>query len=101
MTKTRKPKAPRLPPKRWMLLAVIQDSPRSGEEYLTEQDIRDLALTNDLIEGMKFSKIKLQPFPPRSRTAPKTAKMAQIEGSKAQKEAESPEKTLDKPPPTA
>ena len=86
-----KPRASRLPPKRWMLLAVIQDSPRSGEDYLTEQDIRDLALTNDLIEGMRFSKIKLQPFPPRVKTGSKSSKSTQNEPVEGKK-------TLDKPP---
>ena len=96
-----KPRTPRLPPKRWMLLAVIQDRPKAGEEYLTEQDIRDLALTNDLIEGMKFSKIKLQPFPPRSKPVAKTVKSVENTPQKAQKQPPNGEKKLDTPSPTA
>lgn len=75
--KPKTPRASRLPPKKWMLLAVISDTPRSGEEYLSEQDIRDLALTNDLIEGMKFSKIKLSPLPERGRKPSKTPEIGQ------------------------
>lgn len=89
-----KPKAHKPPARKWMLLAVISDSPKAGEEYLTEQDIRDLALTNDLIEGMKFSKIKLSPLPARGQTRSKTPEIGQnlpISGRKG----------LDTPPPTA
>ena len=89
-----KSKKPRLPPKRWMLLAVIQDSPKADEEYLTEQDIRDLALTNDLIEGMRFSKIKLQPFPPRVK---KTLKSVEIQVKNIEKATVKDQKTLDTP----
>lgn len=95
----KKPKAPRLPAKKWMLLAVIEDRPRSGEEYLTEQDIRDLALTNDLIEGMKFSKIKLQAMPPRAKSSQKIPEMPQIPVDRPKKTLAHGEKTLDNPPP--
>lgn len=88
-----KPRATRLPARKWMLLAVISDSPKAGEEYLTEADIRDLALTNDLIEGMKFSKIKLTPLPPRRKTDQKWP-----EGGP--KMPISGRKTLDTPPPS-
>lgn len=91
-------RTPKLPAKRWMLLAVILDQPRSGEEYLTEQDIRDLALTNDLIEGMRFSKIKLSPLPGRVKTAQKHLEMPPKLPISGRKPLAYGEKTLDTPP---
>ena len=78
-------KLPRREPRKWLLWCTISDTPFEGEEYLTEQQLRD-SLLLETVAGVKTGKLVFQLLPQRK----KGAKV----GLKAQKD-------LDNPLPTA
>ena len=58
-------------PKKWLFWCILSDSPFEGESYLTETQIRDNVVL-DLVEGIKASRIQVQPIPERGRKALKS-----------------------------
>jgi hypothetical protein len=68
----RKPKIPKREPKKWLLWTTLSDTPFEGEEYLSEQQIRE-SIILDLVSGLKAGVLRLQPVPERRKTLKKVA----------------------------
>jgi hypothetical protein len=61
-------KTKRLSPKRYLVWAIISDSPREGEGYLSEAQLTDNILL-DVVDGVRTGKLHFQPLPERKKTA--------------------------------
>ena len=63
-----KPKRQKREPKRWLLWCTISDTPFEGEEYLSEQQLRENILL-DLVVGVRTGPLRFQLLPDRKKSS--------------------------------